>query len=93
MCYSLMYKTYAKKNQLQKLLGNLIHIGRCLRPAWLFTHRVLALLRQAAHTGHIRLNNVCFKYLCLFMKFVELFNGSLEIHTTQVISTSVYVAI
>ena len=83
LCIQWKNKTCATKNQLQKLLGNLLHIHRCVQPTRLFTNRMLQLLRSCPKKGSIKLNSEFFKDLNWFCKFLKVFNGSVEIHTVD----------
>ena len=91
LCTQWRYKTYATRNQLQKLMGNLLHIHRCVQPARLFTNRMLQLLRSCPHKGSIKLTDKFFKDLNWFSKFLQVFNGSVEIHEINKIENVIYV--
>ena len=91
LCTHWRQNTFATRNQLQKLLGNLLHIHRCVKPARLFTNRMLQTLRTCPKRGSIPLNNEFFKDLNWFSKFLKVFNGSVEIHITREIENTVYV--
>ena len=49
-------KTQVTKKQLQSLLGSLLYITKCVRPARYFLNRMLHLLRASHNTAHIVLN-------------------------------------
>ena len=91
LCTHWRQKTCATRNQLQKLLGNLLHIHRCVKPARLFTNRMLQTLRTCPKKGSIPLNNEFFKDLNWFSRFLKSFNGSVEIHTNQETENIIYV--
>ena len=63
------------------MVCNLLHIHRCVKPARLFTNRILQTLREAPVCGFIRLSESFFKDINWFVKFLEVFNGSVEIHS------------
>ena len=84
-------KETATKHQLQKLVGNLLHIHRCVKPARLFTNRILQTLREAPAKGSIRLSESCFKDINWFVRFLEVFNGSVEIHSVSTPTSELYV--
>ena len=58
-----LMKETATKHQLQKLVGNLLHIHRCVKPARLFTNRILQTLREAPARGSVRLSESFLKVL------------------------------
>ena len=84
-------KETATKHQLQKLVGNLLHIHRCVKPARLFTNRILQTLREAPAKGSIPLSDSFFKDINWFVKFLEAFNGSVEIHSVFTPTNELYV--
>ena len=86
-----LHKETATKHQLQKLVGNLLHIHRCVKPARLFTNRILQTLRGAPAKGSIRLSKAFFKDTNWFAHFLEVFNGSVEIHSTFTPTSEIYV--
>ena len=45
-CTNWETKTYCSKNQLQALLGSLLYITKCVKPARIFLNRILQLLRD-----------------------------------------------
>ena len=51
MCKSWLSKTYCSKRQLQSLLGSLLYISKCVKPAHFFLNRMLALLRNNHQKG------------------------------------------
>ena len=63
----------ATKNQLQKLVGKLIYIHRCVQPARLFINRILTVLCNTI--GANELPDMFFRDISWFNKFLEYFNG------------------
>ena len=54
LCKSWVAKTYCSKKALQSLLGSLLYITKCVKPARIFLNRMLALLRltkNSVNTG------------------------------------------
>ena len=47
----------ATRKQLQSLIGHLMHIHKCIKPARLFTNRMLAVLRGAPDNGYVKLDS------------------------------------
>ena len=74
-----------------KLTGKLLYIHRCVRSARLFVNRILSLLRNALAKGTIKLPQSFFKDIAWFQKFLNFFNGSVEIHPTHTAIGKAYV--
>ena len=84
-------KETATKHQLQNLVGNLLHIHRCVKPARLFTNSILQTLCEAPVKGSVRLSESFFKDINWFAHFLEVFNGSVEIHSIFTPTSELYV--
>ena len=68
-------KTSCTKRQLQSILGMLLYVHKCVKPAHAFLNRMLALLRSG-HTGQkITLTHEFKRDLRWFDKFLPLYNG------------------
>ena len=91
LCLAWQSKNQATRNQLQSLIGHLMHIHKCIRPARLFTNRMLAVLRGAPDKGYVNLNRDFHKDILWFSKFLEHFNGTVKIHPITVVSHQVFV--
>ena len=76
ICKSWVSKTYCSKRQLQSLLGTLLYISKCVKPARFFLNRMLALLRHNHYVGKILLNQPFFQDLSWFNTFLCNFNGT-----------------
>ena len=75
-----MAQSYAKKNkvtktQLQSLLGSLLYITKCIKPARYFLNRMLHLLRASHETTHIVLDQHFHRDLNWFNTFLIQYNG------------------
>ena len=84
LCDQWQNKTFTTRNQLQKLLGHLIYISRCIKPARLFVNRMLQLLRSIPSNNTKNLDLGFFRDLRWFTTFLDNFNGSVEMHLTGV---------
>lgn len=74
-------KNAASVNEMQKLLGKLLYISCCCKPARLFLGRMLDTLRQHYNvTGPITLDVDFKKDLCWFSCFLPTYNGIAMIH-------------
>ena len=82
-CHQWKFKKQVRKNELQSLLGRLIYIARCVKPARIFLGRMLALLRDNHSNNKIVLTTEFFKDLMWFNKFVSDFNGTVLIYGPQ----------
>ena len=65
----------ATRHQLQQLLGKLIYVAYCCKPARLFVARMLHTLREAPPRCEIKLDNEFRMDLRWFVKFMPKFNG------------------
>ena len=75
MCKIWTTKTYCSKNQLQSLLGSLLYITKCVKPARIFLNRILQLLRENFNNTKIILNSEFFRDLAWFNEFLGQYNG------------------
>ena len=71
----------ASKNQLQKLVGKLIYIHRCVQPSRLFLNRILTVLRNTPATGVKPLPDMFFRDITWFNKFLNIFNGQVNFYS------------
>ena len=74
-CQKFANKKYTSKKALQSLLGKLIYVHKCVKPARIFINRMLTLLRNNAHKKKITLNHDFFQDLRWFLTFLPNFNG------------------
>ena len=68
-------KTTCTKRQLQSLLGLLLYVHKCVKPARAFLNRMLALLRAGHASEKIHLTPEFRRDLRWFVKFLPLYNG------------------
>ena len=75
--------TRAKKSltrrQYQSLLGKLIYIHKCVKPARIFVNRILSLFRESPGAKKIKLTSEFFMDLDWFISFLPKFSGSSKI--------------
>ena len=79
-CNAWSDKTIATKNELQSLLGLLLYITKCVRPARYFLNRMLKLLRDNHNNQNICLTDEFFKDLKWFQVFLTSYNGTTFYH-------------
>ena len=68
-------KSKVTKNQLQSLLGSLLYVTKCIKPARFFLNRMLQLLRDSTSKSHINLNRFFHRDLNWFNTFLWRYNG------------------
>ena len=68
-------KKTCTKRQLQSLLGLLLYIHKCMKPARAFLNRMLALLKSGHASQKIDLTSYFRHDLRWFGKFLPLYNG------------------
>ena len=76
MLHDWQLKTFASRQQLQSLLGNLLYIHKCVKPARIFLNRMLQLLRDNYDKNSITLTHDFRRDLRWFVKFVRSYNGT-----------------
>ena len=91
MCYNWMFKSKATRNQLQKLVGNLLYLHKCIPPARLFTNCILSVLRNAPVSGTVKLNVAFYKDIAWFCEFLVAFNGMVKIHPLNALTNHIFV--
>ena len=75
LCHEWSTKAKTHKKALQSLVGSLLYIHKCVRPARLFVNRVLATLREIPKDGTIALSPEFKKDMAWFNAFLPTFNG------------------
>ena len=86
VCQNWSDKRMVTKNELQSLLGLLLYITKCLKPARYFLNRMLQLLRDNTDNSHICLTSDFFKDLKWFQVFGSSYNGVTFIINPHLIS-------
>ena len=90
LCAQWVSKSVATKNQLQKLVGKLIYIHCCVKPARLFINRILQVLRNAPARGYIALPMGFCKDINWFTRFLEKFNGMVNFYGHEKITHEIF---
>ena len=75
ICQKFACKRKVTKNQLQSLLGSLLYITKCIKPARFFLNRMLQLLREYTDKSTIHLGAGFLRDLNWFNTFLLQFNG------------------
>ena len=75
MCDEWQNKKFCSKRELQSLLGSLLYVSKCVRPARAFLNRMLQFLRSMKGNSSTRLTVDFFKDLKWFVTFLKQFNG------------------
>ena len=83
ICSSWSTKTYCSKRDLQSLLGSLLYITKCIKPARFFLNRMLSLLRQNVDRRKILLTQAFFADLNWFLTFLDTYNGTTYYKITE----------
>ena len=66
---------FCSNRQLQSLLGSLLYVSKCVKPAHMFLNRILMLLKENFDQQTIFLTRDFFKDLNWFHTFLTQFNG------------------
>ena len=91
MCHNWMFKSKETRNQLQKLVGNLLYLHKCIPPARLFTNLILFVLRNAPMSGTGKLSAAFYKDITWFCDFLVEFNGMVKMHPINVFTNHIFV--
>ena len=75
LCEQWSTKSTCSRQQLQSLLGSLLYISKCVRPARFFLNRMLAVLRQDVRLTEFTLDVEFHRDLKWFSTFLTSFNG------------------
>ena len=75
VCTQWTSKSTCTKRQLQSLLGSLLYITKCVRPARFFLNRMLQVLRDSHSTSYIKLSKEFYMDLNWFKVFLMQYNG------------------
>ena len=75
MCTDWQNKKYCTKQELQSLLGSLLYVSKCVRPARTFLNRMLQVLRSMGSNSSTKLTVEFFKDLKWFSTVLKQFNG------------------
>ena len=75
LCHQWHNKTTCTKQQLQSLLGSLLYISKCVKPARAFLNRMLQFLRDMGDRRSVRLSQEFFRDLAWFKNTLSQFNG------------------
>ena len=68
-------KTSLSKHKYQSLLGKLLYIQKCVKPARVFINRLLAVFRSNSHLKTIHLSDEFHKDIQWFLTFLPSYNG------------------
>ena len=91
LCNQWASKAYATRRSIQRLLGHLLYLHRCVHPSRLFVNRILQVLRMAPPQGRISLDAEFFRDINWFRRFLDKFNGVTKIHNTAAPARDLYV--
>ena len=91
LCWVWRSRKYATRKGLQRLLGHLLHVHRCVKPARLFVNRILTLMREIPDKGRIGLTNAFYKDINWFCQFLDAFNGVVAIPKKLVLPKTVFI--
>ena len=75
VCEEWSDKRICTKNQLQSLLGLLLYVSKCVKPARYFLNRMLQLLRDNFDKNRIKVTSEFIKDLTWFKTFLASYNG------------------
>ena len=67
MCHDWLHKDRATRHQVQRLVGLLIYIHKCIPPARLFVNRILSTLRSMPKYGYVKLDRNFYKDIAWFL--------------------------
>ena len=68
----------------QSLLGKLIYLHKCIKPARIFINRILSLFRESPNSKNIKLTAEFFMDIDWFLTFIPHFSGSAKIFKADI---------
>ena len=74
-CVEVSTKTSLSKHKYQSLLGKLLYIQKCVKPARVFINRLLAVFQSNSHLKTIHLSDEFHKDILWFLTFLPSYNG------------------
>ena len=89
ICQQYVSKKKVTKNQFQSLLGSLLYIIKCVKPARFFLNRMLQLLRDSTDKTCIFLHTDFYRDLNWFNTFLAQYNG-ITFYDNQIIHATVF---
>ena len=89
LCNNWRNKTTCTKANLQSLLGSLLYVSKCVKPARFFLNRMLQVLRDHVSNTIIHLTPDFFKDLQWFCTLLKHYNG-VTIYDVRPISADIY---
>ena len=85
-CLDVSTRRHLTRTQYQSLLGKLLYIHKCVKPARTFINRMLALFRTSNRARKISLTAEFFKDLAWFLAFLPSFNGVTYINKPAIVN-------
>ena len=79
-CVKVSTKTFISKSHYQSLLGKLLYLHKCVRPARVFVNRILAAFRANSSSRRIHLTEDFHKDIQWLLTFLPAYNGVSYIH-------------
>ena len=83
-CILVSKKHTPTRKQFQSLLGKLLYLHKCIKPARIFVNRILAIFRDNSHKNRIKLTKDFHKDIGWFTNFLPFFSGSTKIFKDEV---------
>ena len=82
-CQTWMQKSSASRKEMQRLVGRLQHIAKCVAPARRFMSRIFAALRDAPYQGRGAVPNELRSDIKWFLEFARQSNGKVLLKTVE----------
>ena len=73
-CVEASTRNSLSKRKYKSLLGKLLHIQKCVKPARVFINRLLAVFQNNSHLKTIQLSDEFHKYIQWFLTFLPTYN-------------------
>ena len=74
-CVNIIHRKTISRRQLQSLLGKLLYLHKCVKPARAFVNRILATFRQNPHNHKFPVSTEMKQDIQWFLQFLPKFNG------------------
>ena len=83
-CLNVSTRTTLSRKNFQSLLGKLIYLHKCIKPARTFVNRILAFFRDNHGARKFKLTKGFYQDINWFIRFLPTFNGSTKIFKPRI---------
>ena len=90
-CNLTRHKKHLSRKAFQSLLGKLLYVHKCVRPARTFVNRMLSLFKSSYDHKRIKLTTEFYQDLNWFLQFLPQFNGTVILKKSHIDGDEVHI--